>query len=203
MPGSGAERLFNLAVWVCWGVFGAVWLVGALYNARRAPEVRTRSGSARSWVVLWAAAVWLVWRLVPARDWRPLTVQGSGVREIGLVVLVAATAFTLWARGVLGTMWSSAPQARKGHRLRTEGPYAVTRHPIYTGILGMIVGTALMSGLGHFIIVVVVIVVGLEVRIRQEEHLMTEAFPEDYPEYRRRVPQLVPGWYSIRALGHR
>jgi protein-S-isoprenylcysteine O-methyltransferase Ste14 len=202
MLGSGAEQLFTVAVWVCWGLFGVVWLAGALYNARRAPEVRTRSGPPGLWLV-WIAAIWLSWHLVPPRDWRPLTVQGSGVQMIGLVVLVAATAFTLWARRALGTMWSSAPLAREGHRLRTEGPYAVTRHPIYTGILGMVIGTALMSGLGHFIAAVVVIAVGLEVKIHHEEQLMTQAFPQDYPQYRQRVPQLVPGWYAIRALGHR
>jgi protein-S-isoprenylcysteine O-methyltransferase Ste14 len=49
--------------------------------------------------------------------------------------------------------------------LRTEGPYAVTRHPIYTGILGMLVGTALLSGLGYWAAVVAVAVAGLEVKI--------------------------------------
>jgi len=184
------------------GLFGAVWLAGAAYNARRAPVVRERSGLALSWLV-WVAAVWLLFRLVPRSDWNPLTVHGSGVRVLGVVVLVASTAFTLWARGALGTMWSSTPVAREGHQLRTGGPYGITRHPIYTGLLGMVLGTSLVAGLGQYAVAVAVVALGLEVKIHYEERLMTRAFPGDYEEYRRRVPQLVPGLYMVPGIGHR
>jgi protein-S-isoprenylcysteine O-methyltransferase Ste14 len=54
--------------------------------------------------------------------------------------------FTLWARFSLGTMWSVAPKVKGDHQLRTHGPYAVTRHPIYTGLLGMMLGATLLAG---------------------------------------------------------
>jgi protein-S-isoprenylcysteine O-methyltransferase Ste14 len=82
--------------------------------------------------------------------------------------------------------------------LWTEGPYAITRHPIYTGILGMFVGTALLSGLGYWTAVVAVAVVALEVKIHHEEQLMAASFPRDYPAYRRRVPRLIPGLGRLR-----
>jgi protein-S-isoprenylcysteine O-methyltransferase Ste14 len=95
-------------------------------------------------------------------------------------------------------MWSSTPVARENHVLRTDGPYAVTRHPIYTGILGMLLGTAVALGFGAWLYVFVLVVVFFELRIRSEEKLMSEAFPGAYDEYRRRVPQLIPG---LRLLG--
>ena len=67
-------------------------------------------------------------------------------RLLGLALLLAATGLTLWARLVLGTMWSAAPAVKAEHQLRTTGPYAVTRHPIYTGLLGMMLGSGLLAG---------------------------------------------------------
>ena len=126
-----------------------------------------------------------------------LVVGALWVRVLGLAVLVVSTVFTLWARFSLGTMWSLAPQVKDDHRLRTHGPYAVTRHPIYTGVLGMLLGATLLSGIGQWIVLLPVGLVLFEVKIRMEEHLMLATFPEEYPGYRRQVPQLVPGLYAL------
>jgi protein-S-isoprenylcysteine O-methyltransferase Ste14 len=64
----------------------------------------------------------------------------------------AATALTIWARLALGVMWSAAPTLKQEHKLRTGGPYAVTRHPIYTGLLGMMPGSLLLAGAGRWIV---------------------------------------------------
>jgi protein-S-isoprenylcysteine O-methyltransferase Ste14 len=76
--------------------------------------------------------------------WSALAVHVTELQVIGVILLIAATLFTLWSRLVLGTMWSSAAAVKSDHQLRTGGPYRVTRHPIYTGILGMLAGTTLM-----------------------------------------------------------
>jgi protein-S-isoprenylcysteine O-methyltransferase Ste14 len=127
-----------------------------------------------------------------------LAVGALWVRVLGLAVLVASTVFTLWARFSLGTMWSVAPKVKDDHQLRTHGPYAVTRHPIYTGLLGMMVGATLLSGIGQWIVLFPVGLVLFEVKIRMEEHLMLATYPEEYPRYRHRVPQLIPGLYALR-----
>jgi protein-S-isoprenylcysteine O-methyltransferase Ste14 len=98
----------------------------------------------------------------------------------------------------LGTMWSVAPKVKDDHQLRTHGPYAVTRHPIYTGLLGMMLGATLLSGIGQWIVLFPVSLIVFEVKIRMEERLMVVTFPDEYPRYRRRVPQLVPGLYALR-----
>jgi protein-S-isoprenylcysteine O-methyltransferase Ste14 len=127
-----------------------------------------------------------------------LAVGALWVRVLGLAVLVASTVLTLWARFSLGTMWSAAPKVKGDHQLRTRGPYAVTRHPIYTGLLGMLLGATLLSGIGQWIVLFPVGLILFEVKIRMEERLMVATFPEEYPRYRRRVPQLVPGLYVLR-----
>jgi protein-S-isoprenylcysteine O-methyltransferase Ste14 len=74
----------------------------------------------------------------------------------------------------------------------------VTRHPIYTGFLGMIIGTMLLAG-GHELIALVGVgLVLFEVKIYQEERLMVATFPDEYADYRRRVPQIAPGLQLLR-----
>jgi protein-S-isoprenylcysteine O-methyltransferase Ste14 len=100
-------------------------------------------------------------------------------------------------------MWSSAPKVKSGHELRTDGPYAITRHPIYTGMLGMLLGTSLAAGLGASTILFPVGLAMFLIKIRSEERLMTATFPQEYPRYRRQVPQLVPGLRRPAAAGPR
>jgi protein-S-isoprenylcysteine O-methyltransferase Ste14 len=75
--------------------------------------------------------------------------------------------------------------------LRTTGPYAVTRHPIYTGLLGMLVGTGLLGG-GWTLALAVVAAAYITFKARAEERLMTDTFGARYAAYRRRTPRLVP-----------
>jgi len=184
---------------VCWGAVALAWLAGAIYYESRAPAERTRS-----WYLspLWITTiiVVIVTAAVPRADWAPLEVHVPWIRILGLAILLAATALTLWARLALGAMWSAAPTVKQEHQLRTSGPYAITRHPIYTGLLGMMLGSGLLAGSGRWILYFPIYLVLIEFKIRTEERLMLAEFPDDYPRYRQRVPQLVPG---LRLTGGR
>jgi protein-S-isoprenylcysteine O-methyltransferase Ste14 len=177
---------------VCWGAVTLAWLAGAIYYESRAPAERTRA-SYLSPLVVTIFIVVAVSAAVPRADWRPLEVHAAWIRLLGLVILLAATALTLWARLALGAMWSAAPTVKQEHQLRTSGPYAITRHPIYTGLLGMMLGTGLLAGAGRWILYFPIYLLLVEFKIHTEERLMLAEFPDDYPRYRHRVPQLVPG----------
>jgi protein-S-isoprenylcysteine O-methyltransferase Ste14 len=196
--------LAEIGIAVCAGVVVAVWVAGALYNALHtrhhpypAPRERTRNRP-RSTALIVVAALCAVLVIAGRSHFDGLAVGALWVRVLGLAVLAASTVFTLWARFALGTMWSNAPQVKDNHQLRTHGPYAVTRHPIYTGVLGMLLGATLLSGIGQWIVLVPVGLIVFEVKIRMEEPLMVATFPDDYPQYRRQVPQLIPGLYALR-----
>lgn len=186
---------------VCWGAFALAWLAAAIYYEPQAPAERTRKAYASP---LWisTAIVVTVAVAVPRADWRSLTFYAPPVRILGLAILLAATALTVWARLALGGMWSAAPTVKQEHELRTGGPYAVTRHPIYTGLLGMFLGSLLVAGAGRWIVAFPVYLVLLQFKIRTEERLMLAEFPGDYPRYRQRVPRLVPGLRLIGAHAH-
>jgi protein-S-isoprenylcysteine O-methyltransferase Ste14 len=191
---SQVHTLVVVGVSACWGVLVIGWVAGALYNASRGPRTRTRGKLVSNvWgAVVGAALVWAILKVFPRSDWHSLVVGTPWVRVLGLAILICSTAFALWARVALGTMWSSSPMVKVEHQLRTDGPYGVTRHPIYTGLLGMLLGTSLLVGFGHWLLLLPVGLVVAEIRIHLEEGLMLATFPEAYPRYRRRVPQLIP-----------
>jgi protein-S-isoprenylcysteine O-methyltransferase Ste14 len=203
-----AHVLTGVGIAVCVGVFVVVWVAGALYNAlhtlrnaSHAPRERTRGQpglTAGDAGLIGGAVACAGLAIAGRRYFDDLAVGALWIRVLGLAVLAASTVFTLWARFSLGTMWSMAPKVKDDHQLRTHGPYAVTRHPIYTGVLGMMLGATLLSGIGQWIVLFPVSLIVFEVKIRMEERLMVATFPGEYPRYRRRVPQLVPGLYALR-----
>jgi protein-S-isoprenylcysteine O-methyltransferase Ste14 len=195
----------TVAITVCWGAVVLVWAVGALYNAANGPTRARRPGlrsfGGRMIAVAAIIVVVAVVRLVPGQDWHALRVDSRWVTFLGVAVLLASTAFTLWARVALGTMWSMDAAVKEGHQLRTDGPYGITRHPIYTGMLGMLLGSLLLAGVGRSLLILLTGVVFFEVKIREEERLMSATFPDEYTRYRQLVPQLVPGLRRFHRHG--
>ncbi|HZZ50615.1 MAG TPA: isoprenylcysteine carboxylmethyltransferase family protein [Pseudonocardia sp.] len=185
------ELVGRVAELVCWGVFAAVWIAGAIYNARRAPVATARGNLAGVWL-LGVGAYLLMWWALPLSLWRAMSVRSDWSVGLGMALLAGGTAFTVWARVELGTMWTGTVVVKQGHRLVTSGPYRITRHPIYTGMLGMLCGTVLIEGLGRWLVVLVVATFLLVGKVRAEERLLCRELGEAYLDYRRRVPALVP-----------
>jgi protein-S-isoprenylcysteine O-methyltransferase Ste14 len=181
-----------IAIYLSWGVFAVAWVAGALINRRHAPPATRRKSSWWSSSLAMVLFFLVLTRFIPTSVWAPLSLHAGWLTALGIVLLVVSLGFTLWARQRLGLMWNAAPTIKDSHELRTDGPYAITRHPIYTGLLGMFIGTMLAAGLGPSLLLVLVLV-PLEFKIRIEERMLIEQFPEAYPRYRTQVPQLIPG----------
>lgn len=185
---------------ITWGLVGAVWLIGALYNVLFGPRMVEQRRAALGLDQLVGLGLFVVaTRVLPPNFWMPMTFSSPWLWTAGVILLLLSTAFVLWARWVLGTLWASTAMVKQDHELRTSGPYQVTRHPIYTGLLGMTLGTMLMNGFGILLPTVMVMLVFFEIKIYSEEALLTETFGEQYVEYKRRVPQLVPSLMPTRA----
>nr|WSY50910.1 isoprenylcysteine carboxylmethyltransferase family protein [Streptomyces sp. NBC_00886] len=121
---------------------------------------------------------------------------------LGALLAVASTALLLWARWVLGVMWASIPMVQEHHELRTDGPYRIVRHPIYTGLLGLITGAMPACGFGVWIVFLAVAVPWLLRRVRIEDGMMAGRFGASYDAYRARVPALIP-WTRPAPVGPR
>ena len=175
----------------CWVVFFSVWFIAAWFTKRTVER-------SRSWVrwVVWIVAILLV---ASRSDWRPFMAGASlwratpGLGAVAAAVTAAGLSIALWARAILGGNWSGAIVLKEQHELIDRGPYAFVRHPIYTGVLLMVLGTVTVSGTRAGVIVLATMVAGLIVKARREERLRTTHFPELYPRYRARVrARLIP-----------
>jgi protein-S-isoprenylcysteine O-methyltransferase Ste14 len=109
------------------------------------------------------------------------------------LIVLAGGAFTVWARVVLGRNWSAEVTFKEDHELIESGPYALARHPIYTGLIAMALGTAIAYGRAFGFVLLAALCGGLWWKARQEERVMSRHFPEAYAEYRTRVRAIVPG----------
>jgi protein-S-isoprenylcysteine O-methyltransferase Ste14 len=99
---------------------------------------------------------------------------------------------TIWSRRTLGGNWSSEVAFKQGHELVKTGPYRFVRHPIYTGLILMCLGTAGEVGQLHSWLGFLLLCAGFWIKLMQEETLLLRHFPDEYPTYQKQVKALVP-----------
>ncbi len=176
------------SIWVVWFAF---WRFAA--TGSTAPAERESAWSRASYllpmllvIVLMIGPSWPPWlehRLIP----------GGWVRYwIGVVVLTLGLGFTVWARRVLGKNWSGRIAIKEDQQLVRAGPYRSIRHPIYTGGLIAILGTAVASGRISGFLALGLASAALGLKIRIEERWLMKEFGDRYAEYRRTSWMLVP-----------
>ena len=177
------------ALWLAWALY---WLVSALSNKT---TVRRESLASRLAYVLplLAGGVLIGWRHLPwewlnARLWP----RSLAAYWLGVMLLAAGLSFSVWARVYLGRNWSGSVTVKEGHELVRTGPYAYVRHPIYTGLIVALLGTAITSGTVRAASGLVIVVASFLYKLRLEETFMRETFPEQYPGYAASVPRLIP-----------
>ena len=120
-----------------------------------------------------------------------LAVHSVTLAVIGAVLFACGIALAVWARLHLGRNWGMPMTQRAEPELVTSGPYRFVRHPIYTGLLTAILGTALVNNLLGLIVVAVLVAYFYYCGIVEERNLVA-TFPKAYPEYRSRTKMLIP-----------
>lgn len=179
----------------------AAWLVFAAYWAFMAVGVKRNIGSRP-----WGREVWLRVAIVvvtvlvlriPAsrhalRDAQHYLAGASMTLGLaGAALCALGIGFAIWARVYLGRNWGMPMSRKENPELVTGGPYAYVRHPIYGGLLVAMLGSA-MGGMAVWLIPLVLCAVYFVYSARNEERLMLEQFPEQYPAYMRRTKMLLP-----------
>jgi protein-S-isoprenylcysteine O-methyltransferase Ste14 len=173
-------------------VFAAVWLVASIWTKRTI--YRESAGErARYWLLLVIAYVLLTQgRRFPYPLSVILVPQTASSTWIGAVLCGCGLALAIWARLVLGRNWSGVVTLKEDHEMVRWGPYRFVRHPIYTGLQSMFLGTAIAFGHLAGFIGVALVFVSFWIKLNQEERLMLKQFPNDYPDYQRRVKRIIP-----------
>jgi protein-S-isoprenylcysteine O-methyltransferase Ste14 len=185
----------RLIIIACWIAFLGFWLVTA--SATKDLAERESASSRLGYTLPMMAGAVLLFRGYGDRGYpwgagRHVLPALTALAWTGVALTLLGLMLALWARVTLGRNWSAAVVVRKDHELIMRGPYALMRHPIYTAILAMFVGTALAVGTIEAFAGLLLIAASLWIKLRQEEQLMMRQFPDEYPAYRRRVKRLIP-----------
>ena len=176
-----------------------LWLLFSIYWALAAKDSAPTRSSESVWsrqlhLVLVNAALLLLVLPVPGLTWRFLPANPFLVAD-GLMTQASFILFAVWARRHLGSNWSGEVRVADGHQLVRSGPYRFLRHPIYTAVLGMYCGTALVSGEIHAPLALLLVTLAYWRKIRLEERALGEAFGAEHEAYRRHTWALIPGVY--------
>jgi protein-S-isoprenylcysteine O-methyltransferase Ste14 len=139
-------------------------------------------------LLVWALTKWLL-------GWdRRITCPPREVwlAAAGLALTYAGVGLVSWAKLALGRWFAAGFMIKEGQELRTAGPYAITRHPIYTGVLATFTGVALVWNSGLTLLLAACFAVPLYVHTVVEEAILEQHFGNAWRDYRRRVPRLIP-----------
>jgi len=176
-----------------WASWLAIWWVWAFWS--KPTQTRESFGSRIPYLVLTTAAAyvmfnrddvafgWLRLRILPRTPW---------IEHVGIAITGAGLLFAIWARACLGRNWSGTVTIKVGHQLVRSGPYRWVRHPIYSGIILALIGTAMVRGQVRGLIAVPVLWIGFLMKARAEERFMTATFGREYEEYSRTTGAIVP-----------
>ena len=186
---------YSLAINVisgCWILFAVIWLIAAFWTKRSL--YKESKWQRLGYVIPILVGGYLVFKGRQLSDPLNLPVipHVDSLAWIGVVLCIAGLTFCIWARFTLGRNWSGVVTFKGGHELITHGPYALVRHPIYTGLLTMFVGTVIVLGHVAGVIALPLVFWGLWIKLRYEEKLMLEKFPDKYTAYQQRVKRLIP-----------
>ncbi len=175
-----------------WILFGLYWLVSAL-KLKKTKKRETWLERLRYMLPLFVASwflfqgaehyAWLSVRLLP---------DSMTVQWIGVLLTAAGVAVAIWARWHLGTNWSGVVTLKEGHELIRTGPYRTIRHPIYTGILLALVGTAVAIGEIRGLLAVVIAWLSFYAKASREEAFLSEEFGAGFAEHRKHTGMFFP-----------
>jgi protein-S-isoprenylcysteine O-methyltransferase Ste14 len=184
-PGSHVTAI-PIAFGVVWVVFWLYWLASATTSKRG----RNRYGAGMLVRLLIFVLVVVLLR-ADVLGARSALNSSLPMQAAGLALLVLGLGLAIWARVNLGSNWGTPMSEKLEPELVRSGPYRVIRHPIYSGLIVAMVGTALALGLAW--VVVAAILAGYFVYAAWvEERLLARLFPDTFPAYRSATKMLIP-----------
>jgi protein-S-isoprenylcysteine O-methyltransferase Ste14 len=185
---DGIPRGLHLLFWLAWGLY---WLI----SARDAKKTVRREAWPQRLIYLLPmlfVAPLFFWDALGAGLAQRMTAHPLAMYWFGTAILAAGLLFSVWARRTLGRNWSGMVTVKQDHELVQSGPYRFVRHPIYTGLLVALGGSAISWNRWFGVYLLVVLFVSFWIKLQREEAFMRETFGEKYDAYCARTKRLVP-----------
>jgi protein-S-isoprenylcysteine O-methyltransferase len=180
-------------------IITSLWILGAIVWAVAALNTkRTRRREAVAPRLLYTAVMAIAFLLVFKSQFRPgflnafFITQTPMVEWAGVALTAAGIGLAILARITLGRNWSGRVTVKQAHELIRRGPYALIRHPIYTGMILGLLGAAVDVARVGALLGVALAVLGLRMKWGIEEQFMVGQFGAEYLDYKRHVKALIP-----------
>jgi protein-S-isoprenylcysteine O-methyltransferase Ste14 len=168
-----------------WAVFWLYWLAASV--GIKAGRTRwTRFAGVRVAIVL-VALLLLRLRVFS----RHALTHDTWLQAAGLVIFLLGLALAVWARIYLGRNWGMPMSEKADPELVTTGPYSTVRHPIYSGIILAMIGTAIAVS-WYWLVAVALLGAYFIYSAAMEERYMAGRFPDTYPRYKQSTKMLIP-----------
>lgn len=185
------HQSLQLAAWgelaLCWVLWFAASLRSRGKGASKVKTVSAPAGVLGLFINILGMAC-LAAHLQPANYMSPV------VTIIPAMIIAPASVRLVWsARKHLGRQWRAGAVLMDDHKMVKTGPYAAMRHPIYASLLGMAVSTAFAYSwwpLG--VLGVILTMIGIELRVKAEEHIMERVFQDEFIEWAARTRAFFP-----------
>jgi protein-S-isoprenylcysteine O-methyltransferase Ste14 len=177
------KPMLRASIIVVWAVFWIYWLVSA-----QGVKAGSRNGRRGSPGFLIVAVGYVALRVFAAKS---LIVHDVALQAAGAILLCCGLALAVWARVHLGRNWGMPMTQKDEPELVTSGPYRRVRHPIYSGMLLALLGTALATNIA-LLLAVAVLGAYFVYAARVEEQRLLGSFPAAYPSYRADTKMLIP-----------
>jgi protein-S-isoprenylcysteine O-methyltransferase Ste14 len=122
-----------------------------------------------------------------------------GLAVAGAALVIAGSAVNVLGRMRLGSNWANHVTVYEHQTLVSTGVFGLVRHPLYTSLIWMFIGAALVyHNAAALAATLLVFVPAVRYRASMEERLLSQQFPE-YPAYQRRVGMLFPRLWKGRT----
>jgi protein-S-isoprenylcysteine O-methyltransferase Ste14 len=181
-------KAIDIIIGVGWVVFWAYWLVMA-FTAKAGRSRWSQFAGVRVGLIL-VLLLLVRLRVVKAHEATAAT-SNPWLLGIGVTFFILGLALAVWARVYIGRNWGMPMSQKADPELVTTGPYSRVRHPIYSGIILAMVGTAIAVS-PYWLVAVVIIGAYFLYSAVVEERTMTKLFPTTYPPYKSTTKMLVP-----------
>ena len=189
-----AQMAADSFIAIAWVTLAALWAILSI-NVKRTVRHETQLSRLLHLGPLALAVLLLLDRSDMPNILRAPLIQprAAWMAYAGAVLVAAGLGLCIWARLVIGTNWSGSVTVKQSHELVTSGPYALARHPIYTGLLLAFLGTSIAMDEARGILALVIVALLFLRKMRTEEAFMRATFGAQYDAYSARVAALVPG----------
>jgi len=177
-----------------WMIVLAYWFISGL----GAKKVESQEPFLKCFIQYWLPLIIAILLLGPG-EWfghtwlRENFIEHTNlVGVIGLIIAIIGAIIACSSRYRLGKNWSLSVQKKESHQLIKKGIYKIIRHPIYTGLLLLFIGNAIIVGDYRAIIAVLIVFASFWFKLKKEEKLLTETFGTEYEEYKNQTKALIP-----------